>query len=466
MKHYPILFVLFAAVYLLSSCEKTDVSVPGVFAESNSSFDSFVPVNLIMKNIQRFHSFSRGEANDGVTIEPILGEDRDTLMYILNFGRGDGWKIISADSRTPAIIAEGENGYFSLEEGSGGLRFWIEGVKDVMAEIRHSNNNALSFSEQEISANISFWEGDSPKGNVPTPGFDDEGGQWYAHTESEEITTRTQDHMVPKWVQGAPYNRFCPYKRDLSERAPAGCVAVAASQVLCFLHDTLGVASTICSNGYCYGDIDNYNQGFTDPDSTVWSQMSKENRSPNDPSVAEALLIGQVGQVVNMHFDYNFLNGKYFSWALPSNIRTHLFNMYGISCSHGNYNSNAVKSSLYDGMPVIISASDLLIPVDGEIHCFVIDGYKETYIKYSTHHYWHPDNPDAPGNPELTHPSYYTYSYTTPDISAIKINWGWRDQWFTPPVNDGWYSLTGDWLIDTGATWNQNRQMIYGYTIA
>lgn len=465
MKHYPILFVLFAAVYLLSSCEKTDVSVPGVFAESNSSFDSFVPVNLIMKNIQRFHSFSRGEANDGVTIEPILGEDRDTLMYILNFGRGEGWKIISADSRTPAIIAEGENGYFSLEEGSGGLRFWIEGVKDVMAEIRHSNNNALSFSEQEISANISFWEGDSPRGIVPKPGFDDEGGQWYSHTESEEITTRTLDHMVPQWDQDSPYNKYCPFKRNSSEKAPAGCVAVAASQVLWYLHNTIGVPCEVCSDGYCYGDIDSYDRLFYSLSSTIWSQMSTNSLPYGDTSIAEALLIGQVGEVVGIRYDQNPLTGNYYSWTFPAYIRTRLLDMYGISCSHGDYNANAVKNSLYDDMPVIVTASDLIIPVDGEIHCFVIDGYKETYIKYTTHHYWHPDDPDAPGNPELTHPSYYTYSYTTPDITAIKINWGWASQWGDDPVNDGWYSMTGDWLVHTGTTWNQNRQMIYGYTI-
>ena len=38
MKRYPILFVLFAAVYLSSSCEKTDVSVPKVYSAPNSSF--------------------------------------------------------------------------------------------------------------------------------------------------------------------------------------------------------------------------------------------------------------------------------------------------------------------------------------------------------------------------------------------------------------------------------------------
>ncbi|MBS7290460.1 MAG: Spi family protease inhibitor [Bacteroidales bacterium] len=29
----------------------------------------------------------------------------DTLMYVINFANGNGWKIISADTRTPSILA-------------------------------------------------------------------------------------------------------------------------------------------------------------------------------------------------------------------------------------------------------------------------------------------------------------------------------------------------------------------------
>lgn len=184
-----------------------------------------------------------------------------------------------------------------------------------------------------------------------------------------------------------------------------------------------------------------------------------------------AVLLSHVGHLAGMHYNNDY------SWALPANLRTDVINYYGISCSHGSYNEGIVKSSLESGMPVIVTATDLLIPVDFDIHTFVIDGYKKTYIKYTHHHYWQPDDPDIIADPEL-YPDYYTYSYTSPDITAIKINWGWWTQWVTTtppnslvqyPLNDGWYSITDDWVTvhsdGTSESWNYNRQMIYGFSV-
>ena len=39
-------------------------------------------------------------------------------MYVVNFANGNGWKIISADTRTPSILAEGDYGSFSLNNAS------------------------------------------------------------------------------------------------------------------------------------------------------------------------------------------------------------------------------------------------------------------------------------------------------------------------------------------------------------
>ena len=62
---------------------------------------------------------------------------------------------------------------------------------------------------------------------------------------------------------------------------------------------------------------------------------------------------------------------------------------------------------------------------------------------------------------------YISYSYSTPQITAIKINWGWSTQWneYTP-FNDGWYTLTGGWTVDDGNDiydYNHNRTIIYGF---
>ena len=57
----------------------------------------------------------------------------------------------------------------------------------------------------------------------------------------------------------------------------------------------------------------------------------------------EAILIGYVGSMVNMH--YHDGNNKY-SWAIPANLKTNLFEYYGINCTHESYDETIVKESL------------------------------------------------------------------------------------------------------------------------
>ena len=79
---------------------------------------------------------------------------------------------------------------------------------------------------------------------------------------------------------------------------------------------------------------------------------------------------GPHGDVVGMH--YCSFWGHYYSWALPDHIRTNLFSMYGLSCSNGSYNESLVKSNLENRLPIIVTASDCLVPADFDIHTFVI----------------------------------------------------------------------------------------------
>ena len=149
---------------------------------------------------------------------------------------------------------------------------------------------------------------------------------------------------------------------------------------------------------------------------------------------------------------------------------------YG-SCQSGQYDESIVRSNLLSGLPVIMVATNLLIPADFDIHAFVIDGYKRTRIKYTHYHYWVPDGSLDPGSgfgpggdvPFEPIDNYYTYSYSSPEITGVHINWGWWTQWYgNPRYNNGWYTLTDDWLVNNGGnliTYNHNRHMIYGFSV-
>lgn len=379
-------------------------------------------------------------------------------MYIVNYGDNDGWQILSSDARTPAVIAYGDQGRFSLEDGSPAAQVWMECMAADIAAVKRARDEELNFSKEEISANRAKWGKGDTRDLYPP----EDDGYWVTHTSSQVIVTDSLNHMTPHWDQNEPYNAYCPFRNDIiGVRALAGCVAVAASEVLYYLHGKWGVPATMVDSGYCIGSLPNHDQSFSGTSSTIWSQMDTLNHGVSQPANAEALMIGHVGKTIEM----NYNNG--YSWSFPAKIRTMLFPLYNISCSHGSYDASAVISNLENRLPVIVTATNLLVPLDWDIHCFVIDGYKKAYTSYSHYHYWVPDTPNT-WEIDPDHEPYFTYSQTTPEITAIKINWGWKNQWNeAAPINDGWYSLTPCWLVDNGGlyTYNYYVSMIYNLSI-
>lgn len=430
-----------------------------------STSDNSVSLNDILEVISRDHPATKN-ADYPYELSSYVGDDSDTLMYILNLGEGDGWKIYSSDKRTPAILAEGDEGYFSLDEGSPAVAAWMSCVASDMARIKNASDDELTFNNDEIISNKSFWLGSQGQSrlldpNLPITPYPS--GHWEETILSSSVVEDTVvNHMLPKWDQNAPYNECCPYCIDPpTQRAHAGCVAVAGAQVLYYLHYKLGVPSEMYSSGLCMGDVYNYSRGFSDLSETVWDDMSMLNQNSSDIMIPEAILIGYVGNRVNMHYN-DLLIGNPFSWAVPVNLKSNLFEYHGISCSHDAYDEDVVANSLLNNMPVIISATNLLAPLDFNIHCFVIDGYRSTRTEYTHLHYYVWDV--RPTEPYLPFEEYTTTSYSSPIVSQIKINWGWRSQW-TQSVNDGWYTLTGRWVLDDGSDYNYYRKMIYDFAL-
>lgn len=337
---------------------------------------------------------------------------------------------------------------------------WLDSVKRNMSLIRKSSDEALSFSVELIHSYKSFWNQFSSYA-LQKPMDPEENGDWFSHTDIEIIVDETVDHLVAKWDQKHPYNTYCPYiDQETGIRAVTGCVAIAAGQLLYFLHDKLGIPSQMVSSGYCVGDIDNYSREFFNYSTAAWSYMSKNYAGAYGNANFEALMLGNIGAIINMHY-----REKY-SWAIPKNIMDDLLPYYGLTCERDDYDEGIVKQSLEENMPVVVSASDCLIPVDGDIHCFVIDGYRKTHEEYTTYHYWVPDDGEPDFDPD--HQSYYTTSRSDTEINSIKINWGWSSQW-TSGINDGWYTLTDDWLTtlnnDT-QTWNHHRVIYHSFSLS
>lgn len=59
-------------------------------------------------------------------------------------------------------------------------------------------------------------------------------------------------------------------------------------------------------------------------------------------------------------------------------------------------------------------------------------------------------------------------------ITGIKMNWGYWYQWYidgvnnTDYLNDGWYTLTGDWIVDkciSQSNYQYYRKMLHNFTV-
>lgn len=377
-------------------------------------------------------------SDDDFSVTPYI-VDGDTVMFVVNYS--SGWEILSADARTPLLLAKSDAGRLSLDTDSPeGL--WISLMAADMKRVIESSDDELVFSQEEIDANRSRW----PTSRMFDPNlpFTPEDslevfGHWELFYEGyEQETVDTIPHLtVTQWDQIYPYNIYCP------SNSPVGCAAVAAGQMLYYLHDKYGMP--ICSHA---GTI-------LDSLSTTYSS----NLSPAVDYTASFLYEAGIG--MNMHYFGDF------SWALPYNV-VNFFSSYGYDCTYGSFSESAVKSSLMQELPVIVLAMDEFgssgIPDPTGSHYFLIDGYmkkREFYVK--KYMFVREDNSYQTPIPE----EYRTevVSIFSPYIAAVKMNWGWSTQWGGSSQNDSWYLLTGSWVdYDDGVHYDTARHIISGFS--
>lgn len=409
---------------------------------------------------------TRSNAQITPVVECIVNQSSDTVLFISKKQKG-GWTIYSSDTRVPAIVACSDSGSFDNLMQVDGARAWIESIAEDMAIIKNLPDESLNFSKNEIACNKAFWKSisspdDYVKENLlpTTRAIDKDLILITGHYELRYSTSYSEVYdSIPRmtttnWHQGYPFNIYCPLKTDNSNcHAPAGCVAIAGAQMLYFLHDYYGVPSTAPSEAYCYGDINSYTWDQTNYTTDIWSNM-------NSYGVYAAPLIANVGKRLGM--DY----GNDASGAYTSDLVNNVFAPYGISCIFANYDTNILKNSLLNGMPVLLDARSWYTSDSGTKksgHAFIADRYKRTRIVTKNYYEWvydsYPTNTPIPMVPEKIE-----YTYSSPNISMIGFNWGWGSYYYVP---NEWFSLTGDWISSrvTSYNWNINRHMIYNFQV-
>ena len=418
---------------------------------------------------------TRASSNATAEIKCITGnKTNDTLLYVCQKQEG-GWTVYSSDTRVPAIVAQSDGGSFDDLMKIEGAKLWIQSIADDMAAIRQLDDDKLNFTREEIKDNKAFWESiSSPDefvkkmlkesatrgGGMLDPNLEFDSLFYDGHWELRFIDTYTQVYdSIPRltntdWHQGNPYNAYCPLKSNNSGRAPAGCAAIAAAQMLYYLNDKWGVPAKAPSEAYCNGNIYNYHNNWNQYNytSNIWNNMNL----PNDSSSAP--LIANIGKRLGMEYHNDHSRADFED--LPGDV----FAPYRISCIYtDNFNSKIgqLRSSLLSGIPVILRAWS---NVANAGHFFIADRYKRTRTVTAFYYIfvfdsWPPFTPIPAIDEQVT------YSYSSPVINMIGMNWGEGDWYYN---SHGYFSLTGDWYYgnvgSNPCNWNIDRMMIYGFS--
>lgn len=396
-------------------------------------------------------------------VVPLGLNDEATLAYLLNYN--EGWEIISADKRAPLVLAAGEDERFVFDEVPEETMAWIEGLEADILYIRTLKKLPEDVSKdilEKIELNLNLWNSFSSrikneKGETRAGEFD---GYWELIS-SELLSTTNTDypHLITypysSFHQLSPYNVFCPIvSSGSSVHAPTGCVAVAGSMMLAYLHDKTGVPYFGPDYAYYTGTIYNWSfSSHTSSSSTIWEELDNDNRA--------AALMAFVGHRVGMQYGAND------SGAYASDLVDDVFSYFGINCSYNSFSTSAINTSLQNELPVIISAFGIRNSILGIYyysyrHSFIVDSYITSQSTYRNTYTWHYSNSSNIPRPDIDDDIQIVVS--SPSLTFYRMRWGGgggaKDRQL--------YAPSGDWELQTSSglcNFIYNRHIISGFSV-
>lgn len=501
MKKYLSLFFCVTLMTLIISCDK-EVENDSISLETRSAgteidwneLDStyFVTDKDIEAYIHYKKIVAEGEKEDFAVCEvrPLSINDKATLAYLINYQ--DGWEIIAADKRLPAVMASGMDGNLSLAEAPDNIVNWIESLELDVLYLR-SFKDKPDWAEgdvwKDMLSNAEFWSAincekqyielatGSTRGSNdpilidPTDGGGGPGGgngnyvpgHWsiLRVVESNEVYMSCPRLTHTDWNQGVGFNQYCPTRTDGSgNRAFAGCSAVAAAQMLYYLHYKIGYPSVAPTNVYCNATVNNHgssNYYTYGTSSTIWQDMLTDatpSSQINNAKSKSAVLISYAGIEIDVDYDND-------ETTCGDDDVYDMFRDLGINCNQLDYDPNAVVNQLNAGMPVVMYAkcerhTILGIPYYRDGHFFIIDRFEKLRHKTEITYQWDGGSNNEPSpNGSQTQ---VTTSYGSPYISYFSMNWGAEDFY-----NNYTFSPLGDWVV-FNKNYQYKREMIINFS--
>lgn len=392
-----------------------------------------------------------------------IPDDSNPLLYVVNF-QDNGWAIVAGYIlEENQIVAYSDKGHFDPDNVKNPeVSFWYEMILSSMKTYRDREseilgNDILSAISGPISYDEDYYWVKLPLGTVST---------------GEDITV---NHLLrTKWGQDYPWNYKSPYG------CPVGCVAVAASQILYYLHYYLGfpnglhhsITPVFSYNPMGYWSVFDLQRGDYHPNSNRWDLMAL-----TKPATRE-LSSDYVGDLM---LDVATYAGMTYTPSLSaSGMSSQIFHPYGIDCDSFGYNFSTVRNNLDNGLPVMIGATGTSLSIG---HAWVIDGYQFVDKIYDTQYQWRMIPPDS-----LSYYHNINYDYVLTEVEMqrnypsvqefdiehnyyfnvskyLLMNWGWNGNRDDNDYQNGHYSIVPVWSPEENQTYNSNITLLANFNI-
>lgn len=383
-------------------------------------------------------------------------------FYVFNFEKG--FKIVSADTRVPPILAESSEENLYLDDIHEGVRVWLEDTGDIIRQVKKNNIDT----KEDYS---SFWAT-----FMPEPEEIPQTRSWPTNPDSVWVKTIDYSSVISsftahvphllqtKWGQGYPWNVNMPML--YGEHCATCCVVVAISQILYYYYTIY-----LVPNDFWHSiSIASFNSDFTvtlnksnyTVNSSRWYFMPPVGMTGYHQYVSDLML--DLGERLQVHYG---VSASYVNHNLDGSIPN--LSLCGLSSSHDAYSFSTVEADLTNGNPVIISA---WTQNNSAGHTWVIDGCDDYVLKNTTTETFTyvavEDLEDDPlsicytnSQMLLMYPNAFNgmqiVTITYEPVQRLRMNWGYDGQ-----GDDAYYGIldTSDWVYGN-VNYNYSRLIHY-----
>ena len=385
---------------------------------------------------------------NNIDIKPVL-HDGDTVMYIVNYD--DGWDVLSADKRAPVILMSCDSGYLEEQElyQNEYQSDYVNTMKGAIYDLKKSDES-YPISEEDNWNDIAL-----------LTESEDTWTDWYLTGSTTMIDTLAyQDHLLTThWGQEGKWNNKVPFTNSLkTTHCYTGCVMVAGSQLLHYLHYKLGVPNYIYTSsnsvafipdGVQFITLNDNNITFGTNSNSCWDLMplTQSDNVPQGRFDYVSTLMARIGYLTSAEY-YRDGTGA-FTLDLLSAFESE-FSIKGYSKYQADF--NIVRKQIIEyKLPCIFS---IMKSSSYGGHSVVVDGYKDIGIFTRMFYQKHNNLAQVIKKEERILEDRHQF---------VAINWGW----------DG----TGDYDSGTGATiwyntstidwrgYDTFKYMLYGFEV-